>query len=208
MTPMTPREYLAHFDTAYREKLTEHPVFADRYNGFRRMFESLLAQKAGGFTIVETGTLRRAGNWFDGQSSLLFFEFLSFFGGTLVSIDADKRALETCESVLRDTVGLGRAEHVSICGDSVAELENIDRPVDLLYLDSLDFNEANPLPAMMHPLKEFASAARIRAQSPHLIVAVDDNFGDGAGKGALLKVWARDTGKEVIHDGLQFIFGV
>lgn len=209
---MTKDEYLKYFDETYRERLTAHPVFADRYNGFRKIFETLLNEgrrtslsgNKEGFTIVETGTLRKKDQWTDGQSSLLFFEFLSFFGGELVSIDTDRFALETCEEVLRDTVGLDKAKLTTICGDSVAELEKIDRPVDLFYLDSYDLDPINPFPSMAHHLKELASVGRIRAKSPGLIVAVDDNF-EGGGKGTLVREWALTIGKEIIHDGLQFI---
>jgi len=203
---MKKADYLAYFDKTYREKLEEHPIFADRYDGFRKIFLTLLEHKENDFMIVETGTLRKKDNWFDGQSSLLFFEFASFFGGTLLSIDTDQHALETCESALKDAIGFHKAKFVPICGNSVTELEKIDYPIDLLYLDSYDFEDLNPLPSMVHPLKEFASAAHIRARSPRLVVAIDDNFSNGMGKGTYLKTWAKETQKDIIHDGLQFIF--
>lgn len=210
---MTKDEYLSYFDTTYKEKLTAHPVFADRYNGFRKIFETLLNEgrrtsliEKRGFTIVETGTLRKKDKWTDGQSSLLFFEFLSFFGGELISIDTDRFALETCEKVLRESIGLERALFTPICGNSVAELEKMDKKIDLLYLDSYDFEEINPLPSMIHHLKELASAANIRSKSPNLIIAIDDNFKEEVGKGKFIAEWAKETKKEIIHDGLQFVF--
>ncbi len=203
---MTKDKYLSYFDKTYKEKLTAHPIFADRYKGFRKILETLLDKKKSNFYIIETGTLRKRDQWTDGQSSLLFFEFVSFFGGTLLSIDTDKNALETCESVLKNAVGFKKAKFIPVCGNSIAELEKINKSVDLLYLDSYDFDDLNPLPGMLHPLKEFASAARIRARNPHLLVAIDDNFANGMGKGTYLKAWAKETKKEIIHDGLQFIF--
>lgn len=203
---MTKDEYLAYFDKTYREKLTAHPVFADRYNGFRKIFEALLSLKQRDFTIVETGTLRKKDQWTDGQSSLLFFEFVSLFGGELVSIDTDRFALETCEEVLRDRIGLDKAKFTPLCGDSVAELEKIDCAVSLLYLDSYDFEVVNPTPSMVHHLKELASVGSIRSKSQNLIVAVDDNFKNGMGKGKFIVEWAKETKKEIVHDGLQFVF--
>jgi len=38
------------------------------------------------------------------------------------------------------------------------------------------------------------------------IIAVDDNFKEEVGKGKFIAEWAKETKKEIIHDGLQFIF--
>ena len=204
---MTKNEYLAFFDATYKERLEAHPVFADRYNGFRKIFEELLKNKEREFTIIETGTLRKKNTWTDGQSSLLFFEFMSFFGGTLISIDTDENALETCRAVLDKEVGLAKANFVPIHGNSILELEKITRPANLLYLDSFDLEGLDALPSALHHLKELASAAKIRAQSADLIIAVDDNYKDQRiGKGKFIADWAHGARKEIIHDGFQFVF--
>ena len=51
------------------------------------MFDYLLQEKNSDFTIVETGTLRNAGHWPDGQSSYVFRDFIEHFGGKLITID-------------------------------------------------------------------------------------------------------------------------
>lgn len=202
----TKEDFFRYFEETYREKLEGHPIFAERYQGFHAVFTELLRVKTRGFTIIETGTLRKRDQWTDGQSSLLFFEFLRFFGGELISIDSDASALSECGDVLAERVGFEHATFTPIQGDSVVVLEGMQKSADLLYLDSFDFSEMDPLPSMFHHFAELASLAHIRAKSPSLIVAVDDNYKNGLGKGKFIQQWVRQTNKRVIHDGLQFIF--
>lgn len=202
---MNKTEYLDFFEKKYKSKLQENPLFEDRYNGFRKIFEELLKKKDRNFTIIETGTLRTEDSWTDGQSSLLFFEFLSIFGGKLITIDIDKSSLLKCKEILSKNVGLDKAELVLIHGNSVEELAKIDEEADLLYLDSFDFNHENPMPSMIHHLKEFASAWRIITKSKNILIAADDNF-EVFGKGKFLKDWAIETKREILHEGYQLVF--
>ena len=105
-------------------------------------------------------------------------------------------------------MGLDKATLRTIHGDSVLELEKIKQPADLIYLDSYDFEDNNPIPSMTHHLKELVSSAHIRVLSPGILMAVDDNFGDGVGKGKFIAEWARETKKEIIHEGIQFVFKI
>lgn len=200
--------YFVYFEKEYKDKLTfPYPwdYYSDRYNGFRRIFETLLAKKPGDFTIIETGTLRTKDQWSDGQSSRLFYEFLNIFGGKLITIDIDPKALSVCRRVLGQSVRkTGRARLQLVLGDSRTELTKIDEPVDLVYLDSLDVGD-DPEPAMQHALQEFKSLDKIVQRSPGLLVAIDDNR-DNIGKGKYPLAWAKNSGQQILHDGYQILF--
>ena len=85
-------------------------------------------------TIVETGCIRSDSDWQgDGMSTLVFAQWVEAHDGHLWSVDinptnvAHARAWTTGAQV---TVELG---------DSVAYLLGFTSPIDLLYLDSLDY---------------------------------------------------------------------
>ncbi len=208
---MDKEKFLNYFDRTYHRRLTESlaggkPV--NRHIGFRKIFEELLNKKGGGFTIVETGTLRDEERWADGQSSLLFFEFISLFGGKLVSIDIDEGNIRACKRALLNRIPKSRkAELVLVVGNSIEELNKIDESVDLLYLDSYDLDKDNPAPAMVHHLKELVSAGKIINKSKGLLIATDDNL-EGAGKGKYVMEWARGTHQEILLENYQTLIKV
>jgi hypothetical protein len=201
--------YLTYFDKIYKKRIGRgiflNGELIDRYAGFRKIFEELLDKKSGGFTIIETGVLRKPGKWIDGQSSLIFYEFLNIFGGKLISIDLNEKNLKICDKALRAGVWpSGKANLVLIFGNSLEELKKIKGEADLLYLDSYDLDIRNPEPAMAHHLKEVESAAEIIKRSNDLLIAVDDNFRD-IGKGKYVREWAQKTNKEILLDSYQII---
>ncbi len=93
------------------------------------------------------------------------------------------------------------------------------RGIDLLYLDSYDFDAANPVPSMMHHLKELCAIAP--ALKARTLVVVDDTFralrglkaADGsytllgdfglAGKGSYVDEYFRQIGIAKAFEGYQ-----
>ena len=79
--------------------------------------------------------------------------------------------------------------------------------VDLLYLDSFDYESSDPWPSAAHHMKELAAIiSRLR---PGSLVAVDDNFivnGQRQGKGAYVYDFMNSIGKTLLHDGYQLIW--
>ena len=205
-----PDKFLDYFDKNYKKRLMYRDRwrdYSDRYHGFRKIFAELLKNKQRDFTIIETGSLRTPHRWGDGQSSLLFSDFLHFCGGELISIDVNPGALAVSRRLLRRRVKpAGRAELTLLNGDSRAVLQGLDTRADLVYLDSLDIGP-DPYPAMLHALQELFSLRRIIRRSPGLLIAVDDNW-DGIGKGRYPLQWARATGQEILHQGYQILFRV
>lgn len=202
-------DYQKYFDEHYKDHLINTAQYSDRYVGFSIMFEELLKKKGGNFNIIETGTIRNPNNWCDGQSTLLFYDFLRNYGGNLLSIDIDQHYLNVCKQFInsyRFPTDFNNLPYFKqICGDSVLELSKINTYIDLIYLDSFDLDVKNPEPSMVHHLKEMISLSKTISSSEDVIIAVDDNFGD-IGKGKYVLEWAKDVGAEILHEGYQVIF--
>lgn len=160
-------------------------------------------------TIVETGTLRR-GTLMpdrpsndtlqfegDGCATLALGEYARAAGGKVWSVDCDPAAIAFAR------------QHVNglpvelVLTDSVVFLRAFDRPIDVLYLDSLDLDPANPTPAQRHALTEIEAVyPRLHAES---IVAVDDYCG-GNGKAALVEPFLVRQGWSVVMRGTGIVF--
>ncbi|MFM8279759.1 MAG: hypothetical protein ACKN9R_05385 [Candidatus Limnocylindrus sp.] len=144
--------------------------------------------------IVETGCLRRIGNWNgDGQSTVIW----DWFGGEVFSVDIDPIAVETAQRA---------CPLVNVtCGDSVDYLVNFKRAgeIDLLYLDSYDYIPGLDA-AAEHHLNELRA---IYKRLPHgCIIAVDDCFSPTEGKGSLVRVFLENYGVQPIHESYMTIW--
>lgn len=197
-------DYLTYFDNTFKAKLQKDPTYKDRYIGFRKIFAYLIAKNKSSYTIIETGGIRQKDNWSDGQSSVLFYDFLKRFSGKLTTIDTNPGVEVNYRLWLPPFAGV---KVNVITGDGAVTLGKISEQVDLLYLDSFDIDHENPKPSMEHHLEEFTKAKDIINKSKGLLVAVDDNFGV-YGKGKYVLNWAVRNGKEILHNGYQVIFRV
>ena len=157
--------------------------------------------------IVETGCVRKEGNWNDGQSTLIFDRYVQEMGGTLTTVDI---AAEHC-----DLARMLTSKADVVCSDSVRYLYERAMPpqgpaIDLLYLDSYDVDFDSPHPAALHHLKELCGALRLL--SPQAVIAVDDNLtNDGAissGKGLYVSQFMADIGAELLHAGYVHVWSL
>ena len=176
-----------------------------RADGFNLVFAYLESLCQDQYHIVETGTLRNPGNWKDGQSALLFCEFVQYHGGSVRSVDIDPTAVTTAQSVLPHPC------FRACCSDSVAWLsQQTDLgQVDLFYLDSWDVKWKNDHASAEHHLQEFL------AIEPHIkpgaLVAIDDNArflqdNRRTGKGRRIVEYLEQQGKQPIYDAYQIIY--
>jgi predicted O-methyltransferase YrrM len=168
------------------------------------MFSLLLARDLDWYRIIETGTLRNPGNWKDGQSAVLFTEFVSAHGGSVASVDIDQQACAAARQAIAD------ARFQVYCSDSVTWLQDqtdLD-DVDLFYLDSWDVKWADDADSAEHHLREFRAIESYL--KPGAIVAIDDNarFPDGrrTGKGRRIVEYLEQQGKSPIYDSYQIIY--
>jgi hypothetical protein len=197
-------DFLPDYDATYA------PLLAQRAAGFRVIFERL-QQRCRGLgrpgLIVETGSMRAPGNWAgDGQSTFLWKAFADQFPCEIHTVDLDPEAAV----VVNEHCGEPVQAHT---GDSVAFLhEMATRPkppqIDMLYLDSYDYDPHNPFPSAFHHVKELLSVRPCLDQGS--IIAIDDNLlmpdGTLSGKGFLATQWFDHLGIECIHRGYQFVW--
>lgn len=155
------------------------PRLGARAVTFEKMFDHL-DKLDRPVNIVETGCARRDPAddeaWKgDGCSSLLFDCYVSIEGSrgsALFSMDVDAEAVKRLRAVLSPMATV-------IHGDSVRSLEHWARmlgeqgePVDLLYLDSMDYKPSDPLPSAIHHHAELMAAMPMIR--PTTLVVVDD----------------------------------
>jgi len=170
-----------------------------RFSSFA-LIEQLVVQRAPKIW-VETGTARygRANCTGDGCSTMIFADFLRRYPGELYSVDIDSDALMRAKKAVR----FAKDRVHFIPSDSIAFLKEFSYPIDLLYLDSYDFNQANPEPSQYHHLKEIKAAQdKLHKNS---IVMIDDCDLPHGGKGKLVIQYLIERGWKVIHNGYQVI---
>jgi hypothetical protein len=141
------------------------------------------------------------------MSTLIFDKFINNFGGDFHSVDLTQRHVDFAQSQVSDKSQIH-------CDDSVGFLWHVNkilaednRYVDLLYLDSYDYEADDPYPSMVHHIKEIAVIlGRLRAGS---MIAVDDNVGTGAarmGKPKYVAEMMEAMGVPLVYEGLQLIW--
>ena len=125
--------------------------------------------------IVETGCLRKQGNFIgDGQSTLLFDKYtLSRGNGSKVyTVDINPEAIKICKEVVSKNVEC-------FIGDSVNYLSNLSKKfkinktkVSFFFLDSFDVNWKYPNQSSAHHLKELT--AIIDIINEETLIVIDD----------------------------------
>ncbi len=160
-----------------------------------------MMHERGARTIVETGTSRGglcncAG---DGCGTMILGDYALQMGATLYSVDISAEALA---GAARDLGERARCVHL-VQNDSVAFLQDFNQPIDLLYLDSYDFEVDNPLPSQLHHLKEIQAAYHLL--KPTSIVMIDDCGHPYGGKGGLAVPYLLERGWRAVYSGHQII---
>ena len=196
------RPLLDHATNAAKRGL--EPALYCRARGFDIMFEHLLGQTAP-YHIIETGTMRKPGNWKDGCSAQLFTEFVDAHGGTVRSVDIDPAACQTSAAAIAST-------NFSVsCSDSVGWLQQQTdlEQVTLFYLDSYDVKWDDDVPSARHHLREFQTIEPYL--TPGTMVAVDDNArrahdGSRTGKGRMIVEYLETQNIVPVFDEYQIIY--
>jgi len=179
------------------------PLLGPRGPTFRKLFEKLdeKADKWEFLNIVETGCLRLKDNWAgDRQSTFLFNEFLKTRDGASawavdINPDSVREAKTLCDKVL------------VVEGDGTKFLAGFGLHIDVLYLDSMDLDWANPTPSALNHFFELCAAQRWLGKGS--LVMVDDTvFQDGQwlGKGTLVCQYFERTGAKLLASGYQALW--
>jgi predicted O-methyltransferase YrrM len=177
------------------------PHLGQRTSTFREMFLYLESLNKDFYTILETGTTRATGNFIgDGCSTVMFDEYINTKkDGIVYTVDINAAACSVARSVTSPKTSV-------VLGDSVKFLSNFNFPeqIDLLYLDSFDFDFNNPHPSSFHHIKELTTVyARLRSG---VMIVVDDNFTDGSGKGKYVREFLDDVGDHLVSDSYQLVY--
>jgi hypothetical protein len=190
------------FEEQYRQHF--HSRLGKRADGFEVIFDALPKPRRN-LLVVETGCLRIPRNWDgDGQSTFMFDALARDCNGLFFSIDITLESIDTARRACSSATQL-------ILNDSVAALHALSRVVpmqaSLLYLDSFDFDLANPMPSAIHHALELTAARSLIGSGT--IVCVDDYaLGSEGGKGMILDKFFSSIRAEVLHSGYQKVWRV
>lgn len=167
--------------------------------------------------IIETGCLRpphpQWGSWEvsfkdEGCSTLIFDKFVNDHGGELHSVDISVDHVEFALSQVSEKAQVHCGDSVSFLWEANRMLSVDDTKIDLLYLDSMDFDEERYYSSPAHHLKELCAV--INRLGPGSMLAVDDNYrnanGERMGKGLFIIELMENSGVELLHDGVQMIW--
>ena len=185
----------------------------DRATSLSMVFEILDEKKNKDFFIVETGCMRADHGQLalgdDGASTYIFDDFINYYDGEVASVDINPDNVAHAQKMVSDKTQV-------YCSDSVEFLWNIPskRKIDLLYLDSFDFEPEDPIPSQKHHLKELTAVMKnLRKGS---IIIVDDNLNAPefewftkiaqGGKAGFVKEFMKDVGAELLLDEYQIIW--
>lgn len=176
-------------------------VYSDRNRSFDRLLRemTLRFEKP---VVVETGTIRAEEDWAGaGFSTYLLGAYLRHRIGTIHSVDLSAehvRFARTWCGVFGETVQIHQE-------DSVHFLEQFRRPIDVLYLDSLDTTE----PGHADHAQREIEAALPWLHERSLILFDDTPWREGAfiGKGSRAVPWLLSGGWQVLYAGYQVLLG-
>lgn len=174
----------------FRRDFAKHYHDSDqRLPAFTYIIESL-AQLGRPVKIVETGCARTTDNWGgDGMSTLVWDWLVQQIGGTITSYDISEANVAVAREQVKSAIIVASDSVVALRGEGAS-------PIDLLYLDSYDWNGVG---SALHHLAELTA---IYDRLPiGCLIAVDDNFGDEGGKGALVGALMGILGVRGVVDG-------
>lgn len=209
--------YAKRFSSNFFSKLLkpsspQNPI-RDRASSLEIVFELLDKKENKQFFIVETGCMRADHGELafgdDGASTYILDDFINFYDGELYSVDINNNNVEHAKKMVSDKTKV-------YCSDSVDFLWKIpkEKKIDLLYLDSYDFEPDNPIPSQLHHIKELCAVMKNLEKGS--IVLVDDNANTPefewftkiakGGKAGFVKNFMENIGAELLIDGYQIVW--
>lgn len=153
--------------------------------------------------IIETGCVRQINDYGAGMSTVIFDKYIQDNTGECYSIDINPNNVSLAKSITKN-VKLICSDSVSYLFNMNKQLREIGKYIDLLYLDSFDFDHNDPHPSSFHHILELLCVWP--SCKSGTIIAVDDNFENGNGKGKYVKQFMQNIGINPIFDGYQIIW--
>lgn len=158
-----------------------------------------LAHAIGAQCIIETGCFR--GIEGDGQSTRFLAMLAESLKADFYSVDINQSHIDASKK-RADELGLIHIKHT--ISDSVQWLSLFRTPIQLVYLDSYDFEPTNPLPSQIHQLAELGAVCGKLAYKA--IILCDDCGIAHGGKGKLSEEFILSRGWKKIESGYQSLF--
>jgi len=191
---VTPNDVVCMSDADWL-KLVAELAYPDRAPTMVKAVE--LAKERAVKRIVETGCIR---GWAgDGQSTLIWAMLSVRLGCAFETFELSGVHLKKAKEWL-DSFSAFTSWHL---GDSVSGLSASSNRFDFAYLDSFDYDAANPRPCQLHQLAEVG--AIYGKLTENAIVMMDDANLDGGGKVAMAVDFLKGNGWKEIASGYQII---
>jgi hypothetical protein len=154
--------------------------------------------------IVETGCYR--GIDADGQSTIIWTHVARSLGTEFISVDLSGTHVQRAKDKLSAEFNSppDYFDQTVLIRDSVEYLSSRTLPIGLLYLDSYDYVESNPLPSQIHQVAEIGAAFGKLAK--RAVVLLDDCNMTGGGKGLLTDLFLKEHGFQLVMDEYQKVF--
>lgn len=169
-----------------------------RNNSFLKVISILEEEYKNPITIVETGCIRNVteeSKFGDGWSTLNWEYYCKKSNSIVYVVDINAEHLSQSKKIVPPS------EHVKyFLDDSVHYLQEFDKKIDLLFLDSFDYcgDEENIKACHNHALNELKAAWD--KLNEHCYVLIDDVFSQNwDGKGKLSIPYLLDNGFEMVY---------
>jgi hypothetical protein len=156
-----------------------------------------LARERGCQRIVETGCIRGWGG--DGQSTLILAMLAVRLHSKFESFDISAQHVSNAQKWLGEFQDVVRW-HTQ---DSVAGLSQLQGVVNLVYLDSYDYDAGNPVPCQLHQLAEVGAIYGKLAENA--VIVMDDAGLNHGGKVAMAVDFLKQNGWKEIAIAYQVI---
>jgi len=181
----------------------------NRKDSFIKVLSLLYKNKRNNPNIVEIGVSRYEANLSDGDSSSIWGWFVGKYSGSYSGCDTSKDNLKNCEKTLRKYIGTetDRSNTVTLTNkDGLEFLKNYNKPIDLLYLDTIDFVKGSYESGLYHLQLTLAAIEKISVGG-YLMFDDTMNVDTFEGKGELAIPYLLGSNRfTLIHKGYQFIF--
>lgn len=181
-----------------------------RIGGFDYIFQYL--QSINNPLIVETGCARLLDNYGgDGQSSLLFDQYINEYGGQFITVDISESSVNYCKSkIISPQSTVVQQDSITYLKELNARLMLSGTKIDFLYLDSFDCSYDDmdlTYKSAMHHMYELMTI--LPSLKPGALIGVDDNWivdNEMTGKGKFVGDYMKIINNSPCYSGYQMLW--
>jgi len=157
----------------------------------------------GGDNMVETGCARLEEDWGGGMSTYVYGDFAKYYNKHLWTCDIDENCLSMAKTITQEY----KDNITYVRNDSVKFLEEFDKEINFLYLDSVDCDPEDDMQTAVsqeHQLREMKVV--LPKLSEKCVVLLDDNNYPNGGKTLLAKRFLEENNFLHIMDFQQSLW--